>query len=159
MTTIIDGKKVAEEIRAELKNKIDWLRSLNLRVPGLVTIMVGDNPASYSYVTSKGKACNAIGMLSKIEKLPADIPEDALLDLIGYYNSNDNYHGILVQLPLPRHINKDKVIEKFYALIEKALTPRKKRLKTKPTKASVEKRLETKRVQAKTKINRKDVDL
>ena len=52
-------------------------------------------------------------MLSKIEKLPADIPEDALLDLIGYYNSNDNYHGILVQLPLPRHINKDKVIEKI----------------------------------------------
>ncbi len=113
MTTIIDGKKVAEEIRAELKNKIDWLRSLNLRVPGLVTIMVGDNPASYSYVTSKGKACNAIGMLSKIEKLDETATEQQLLDLIDFYNSSNDFDGILVQLPLPKHINEDKVIERI----------------------------------------------
>jgi methylenetetrahydrofolate dehydrogenase (NADP+) / methenyltetrahydrofolate cyclohydrolase len=113
MAVIIDGKLVAEEIRAELKNKIDWLKSLNLRVPGLVTIMVGDNPASYSYVTSKGKACNAVGMLSKIEKLDESTTEQQLLELIDHYNSNGDYDGILVQLPLPKHINEDRVIERI----------------------------------------------
>ena len=113
MAVIIDGKKVAAEIRHELKEKVEWLRSLNVRVPGLVTILVGDNPASLSYVTSKGKACNEIGMLSKIEKLSADTSEEELLKLIDSYNSNNDYDGILVQLPLPKHINEDKVIERI----------------------------------------------
>ena len=113
MAVIIDGKKVAAEIRQELKEKVEWLRSLNVRVPGLVTILVGDNPASLSYVTSKGKACNEIGMLSKIEKLSADTSEEELLKLIDSYNSNNDYDGILVQLPLPKHINEDKVIERI----------------------------------------------
>lgn len=113
MAVIIDGKKVAAEIRHELKEKVEWLRSLNVRVPGLVTILVGDNPASQSYVTSKGKACNEIGMLSKIEKLSADTSEEELLKLIDSYNSNNDYDGILVQLPLPKHINEDKVIERI----------------------------------------------
>ena len=113
MAVIIDGKKVAAEIRHELKEKVEWLKSLNVRVPGLVTILVGDNPASLSYVTSKGKACNEIGMLSKIEKLSADTSEEELLKLIDSYNSNNDYDGILVQLPLPKHINEDKVIERI----------------------------------------------
>ena len=113
MAVIIDGKKVAAEIRHELKEKVEWLRSLNVRVPGLVTILVGDNAASLSYVTSKGKACNEIGMLSKIEKLSADTSEEELLKLIDSYNSNNDYDGILVQLPLPKHINEDKVIERI----------------------------------------------
>ena len=113
MAVIIDGKKVAAEIRHELKEKVEWLRSLNVRVPGLVTILVGDNPASLSYVTSKGKACNEIGMLSKIEKLSADTSEEELLKLIDSYNSNNDYDGILVQLPLPKHINEYKVIERI----------------------------------------------
>ncbi|MCL4550425.1 MAG: bifunctional methylenetetrahydrofolate dehydrogenase/methenyltetrahydrofolate cyclohydrolase FolD [Bacteroidetes bacterium] len=113
MAVIIDGKKVAAEIRQELKEKVDWLRSLNVRVPGLVTILVGDNPASLSYVTSKGKACNEIGMLSKIEKLSADTSEEVLLRLIDSYNANNDFDGILVQLPLPKHINEDKVIERI----------------------------------------------
>ena len=110
---IIDGKKIASEIREELKSKIEWLKSLNIRVPGLVTIMVGDSPASQSYVKSKGKACNEIGMLSKVEILPAETTEQQLLELIDQYNSNDEYHGILVQLPLPKHIDEDKVIERI----------------------------------------------
>ena len=113
MAVIIDGKKVAAEIRHELKEKVEWLRSLNVRVPGLVTILVGDNPASLSYVTSKGKACNEIGMLSKIEKLSADTSEEELLKLIDSYNSNNDYDGILVQLPLPKLINGYKVIERI----------------------------------------------
>ncbi len=115
MPVIIDGKKVASDIRGELKEKVDWLRSLNVRVPGLVTIMVGDNPASQSYVKSKAKACSEIGMLSKIEMLPADTSEESLLSLIDSYNASPDYDGILVQLPLPKHINEEKVIEKISA--------------------------------------------
>jgi methylenetetrahydrofolate dehydrogenase (NADP+)/methenyltetrahydrofolate cyclohydrolase len=113
MATIIDGKKIAAEIRAELKEKVSWLKSLNIRLPGLVTIMVGDNPASQAYVTSKAKDCLEIGMLSKVEMLPVETSEQQLLELIDYYNANDEYHGILVQLPLPKHINEDKVIERI----------------------------------------------
>ena len=113
MAVIIDGKKIAAEIRQELKEKVDWLKSLNIKVPGLVTILVGNNPASQSYVTSKSKACNEIGMLSKIEKLSSDISEKQLLEMIDHYNSDDAYHGILVQLPLPKHINEDRVIERI----------------------------------------------
>ncbi len=113
MAIIIDGKKIASEVRVELKKKIEWLKSLNIRVPGLVTIMVGDNPASQSYVKSKGKACTEIGMHSKIEMLSAETTEEQLLEMIDLYNSNEEFHGILVQLPLPKHINEDKVIERI----------------------------------------------
>jgi methylenetetrahydrofolate dehydrogenase (NADP+) / methenyltetrahydrofolate cyclohydrolase len=111
MTEIIDGKKVAGEIREELKKKCDWLKSVALNVPGLVTILVGDNPASESYVNSKAKACDQVGMRSKVEKLPADISEEDLLKLVEKYNHDSDYHGILVQLPLPKHISEEKVIE------------------------------------------------
>jgi methylenetetrahydrofolate dehydrogenase (NADP+)/methenyltetrahydrofolate cyclohydrolase len=111
MTTLIDGKKVAADIREELKKKCDWLKSLALDVPGLVTILVGNNPASESYVSSKAKACNEIGMKSKVEKLPETTTEQELLDLIKKYNDDESYHGILVQLPVPKHIKEDKVIE------------------------------------------------
>lgn len=115
MAIIIDGKKVALDIREELRKKVDWLKSMGLKVPGLVTILVGDNPASISYVTSKGKACNEIGMLSKIEKLPAETSEEKLLALVKNYNEDDDFHGILVQLPLPKQINEEKVIETISA--------------------------------------------
>ena len=108
---LIDGKKVAADIRSELKDKISQLKSEGKNVPGLVAIIVGDNPASQIYVASKGKACEEIGMRTKTEKLSADISEAELLSLIQSYNQNKNYHGILVQLPLPKHINEDKVIE------------------------------------------------
>lgn len=111
MTTIIDGKKVAADIREELKKKCDWLKSLALDVPGLVTILVGNNPASEAYVNSKGKACSEIGMKSKTEKLPESTTEEELLALIKKYNEDESFHGILVQLPVPKHINEDKIIE------------------------------------------------
>jgi methylenetetrahydrofolate dehydrogenase (NADP+)/methenyltetrahydrofolate cyclohydrolase len=108
---LIDGKKVASEIRNELKEKIDQLKKEGKKDPGLVAILVGDNPASHIYVSSKRKACDEIGMKSKIEKLSSEISEDELLGLIKSYNQNPEYHGILVQLPLPKHIDEDKVIE------------------------------------------------
>lgn len=108
---LIDGKKVAAEIRTELKEKISQLKVEGKNVPGLVAIIVGDDPASHIYVASKGKACVEIGMRTKTETFDDDIAEDELLEVIKYYNSNKDYHGILVQLPLPKHINEDRVIE------------------------------------------------
>jgi len=108
---LIDGKKVAADIRSELKDKISQLKAEGKIVPGLVAIIVGEDPASQIYVASKGKACEEIGMRTKTEKLSADISEPELLSLIQSYNQNKDYHGILVQLPLPKHINEDKVIE------------------------------------------------
>lgn len=108
---IIDGKKTAADIRAELKSEIDKLKQAGKKVPGLVTILVGNDPASEIYVSSKGKACTEIGMISKSEKLPDTISEKELIDVVESYNNNPDYHGILVQLPLPKHINEDKIIE------------------------------------------------
>ena len=110
MAIIIDGKKVSAEIKAELKSKVDELKNAGKKVPGLVTILVGDNPASQSYVSSKAKSCTEIGMLSKVEILDAGISENDLLSIEKKYNDDENYHGILVQLPLPKHINEEKVI-------------------------------------------------
>lgn len=109
--TIIDGKKVASEIRAELKMEIDRLKSIGKTVPGLVAILVGNNPGSESYVRGKSKACEEIGMRGKVEKLPAEISESELVIIIQKYNVDKEYHGILVQLPLPKHISEQKVIE------------------------------------------------
>ena len=108
---LIDGKKTAADIRAELKFEIDKLKQAGKKTPGLVTILVGNNPASEIYVSNKGKACQEIGMITKSEKHPDTISEKELLDLVESYNNNPDYHGILVQLPLPKHIDEDKVIE------------------------------------------------
>lgn len=111
MAILIDGKKVAAEIREELKKKIDELKLRTNKVPGLVAILVGDNPASLSYVSSKSKACQEIGMHSKVEKLPSNLSEIELINCIDHYNNDENFHGILVQLPLPSQINEHKIIE------------------------------------------------
>jgi methylenetetrahydrofolate dehydrogenase (NADP+)/methenyltetrahydrofolate cyclohydrolase len=108
---LIDGKKTAQEIREELKVNIQKLKEEGRNVPGLVTILVGDDPASKIYVKSKGKACIEIGMRTKTEEIPSSISEEELLEIINSYNINPDYHGILVQLPLPEHINEDKIIE------------------------------------------------
>ncbi|MDP4115780.1 MAG: bifunctional methylenetetrahydrofolate dehydrogenase/methenyltetrahydrofolate cyclohydrolase FolD [Bacteroidota bacterium] len=108
---IIDGKKISSDIKNEVKEKVQKLIEAGKKVPGLVTILVGDNPASTIYVESKSKACKEIGMLSKIERLSANISEQELLELIAAYNKNNFYHGILVQLPLPKHFDEHKVIE------------------------------------------------
>lgn len=108
---IFDGKKIAQDIRNELKVNIEEIKSKGKGVPGLVAILVGDNPASEIYVRNKAKACEEIGMRAKTEKHPADMKEKDLMELIEYYNKSKEYHGILVQLPLPKHIDEDKVIE------------------------------------------------
>jgi methylenetetrahydrofolate dehydrogenase (NADP+) / methenyltetrahydrofolate cyclohydrolase len=108
---ILDGKKVAADIRAELKEQISKLSQEGKRIPGLVTILVGDNPASHIYVNNKIKACEETGMKTEAVRLDAGISEKELLDIVESYNRNPDFHGILVQLPLPKHINEDKVIE------------------------------------------------
>jgi len=108
---ILDGKKIAQDIRSEIKSDIEKFKSEGGGVPGLVTILVGDNPASQIYVRNKIKACEEIGMKTKAETPSADITETELLNLINRYNRDPEYHGILVQLPLPKHIDEDKIIE------------------------------------------------
>ena len=108
---IIDGKKVAAEIRSELKTEIDKLKSAGKKVPGLVVILVGTDPASEIYVRNKAKACEEIGMKSKVELRDKEISEDDLLSLVNRYNKDNDFHGILVQLPLPKHINEEKIID------------------------------------------------
>ena len=106
---IIDGKQVAQEIRAELKAEVETLKAQGV-VPGLVTILVGENPASVSYVTAKQKASKELGFHSVQDTQPADISEADLLALVDKYNHDPAIHGILVQLPLPRHIDETKVL-------------------------------------------------
>ena len=108
---LLDGKKIAQDIRTELKSEIDKLKAQGKNVPGLAAILVGNNPASEIYVNSKTKDCNEIGMKTVTEKREANISENQLIDLIESYNNNKDYHGILIQLPLPKQINADKVIE------------------------------------------------
>lgn len=108
---IIDGKKIAQDIRSELKIKVQQLRDDGKNIPGLVAILVGNNPASQSYVASKDKACREVGMRSVVERLPENTPEHELLEMIDKYNKDNDFHGILVQLPLPKQIDENKVIE------------------------------------------------
>jgi len=107
---IISGKKVAKEIRAELKVETEKLIAEKGITPGLVTILVGENPASQSYVTAKGKTAKKLGFHSIQEDLPEDVSEDALLEMVQKYNKDPKIHGILVQLPLPKHIDDKKVL-------------------------------------------------
>ncbi len=108
---LIDGKIVSQSIKDELKSNLKTLVDSGRRIPGLVTILVGENPASKVYINMKIKACSEIGMLSKIEKLDETTTENDLLALIDEYNQNASFDGILVQLPLPPHINEDNIIE------------------------------------------------
>ncbi|MBN1675996.1 MAG: bifunctional 5,10-methylene-tetrahydrofolate dehydrogenase/5,10-methylene-tetrahydrofolate cyclohydrolase [Kiritimatiellae bacterium] len=107
---IIDGKQVAEAIREELKAETAKLIKEKGVTPGLVTILVGENPASVSYVTAKQKASKELGFHSVQDSQPADIREADLLALVDGYNKDPKIHGILVQLPLPKHINESKVL-------------------------------------------------
>lgn len=107
--TIIDGKQVAADIRAELKKEIQALKAKGV-VPGLGVILVGDNPASKSYVTAKEKACEETGIYSDDNHLPASITQRAILDLVERMNSDPKIHGILVQLPLPKPLDEAEVL-------------------------------------------------
>ena len=108
---IIDGKAIAERVRADVAAKVAVLKRERGVVPGLAVVIVGDDPASHVYVRNKGQQTIAAGMRSLEHKLPATTSETSLLELIGDLNRADDVHGILVQLPLPRHIDARKVIE------------------------------------------------
>jgi len=107
---IISGTEVAKQIREELAKEVVMLKEKFNVVPGLVTILVGENPASVSYVTGKQKTAKELGFYSIQDNQPADIPETKLLELINQYNKDPRIHGILVQLPLPKHVNETKVL-------------------------------------------------
>ncbi|MCU4138018.1 MAG: 5 10-methylene-tetrahydrofolate dehydrogenase/Methenyl tetrahydrofolate cyclohydrolase [Thermodesulfobacteria bacterium] len=107
---IIDGKSIAQEIREKIKKEVEELKEKYDIVPGLVTILVGDDPASISYVKGKQKVAQALGFYSVEERLPKNISEDELIKLIDKYNKDLRIHGILVQLPLPKSINERRVI-------------------------------------------------
>ena len=107
---IISGTEIAAQIREELKTEVAEMKEKHGVVPGLVTILVGANPASISYVTGKQKAAHEIGFFSTQDDQPADISEEDLLKLIAKYNNDPKIHGILVQLPLPKHIDEKKVL-------------------------------------------------
>lgn len=106
---IIDGKQVATDIRAEVAQKVAALKK-NGKNACLAVILVGENPASVSYVTGKQKALAEVGMQDRSVHLPENTTEEDLLKLIEQLNNDNTVHGILVQLPLPKHINEDKVI-------------------------------------------------
>jgi len=111
--TIIDGREVAKSIRAELAAQVEQLKSQGT-VPGLTVILVGDDPASHSYVRGKEKACREIGIHSEVIRLESSVTEEELLGKIDQLNQNPNVHGILVQLPLPSHISEQAVLEAIH---------------------------------------------
>ncbi|MFZ2576377.1 MAG: bifunctional methylenetetrahydrofolate dehydrogenase/methenyltetrahydrofolate cyclohydrolase [Lactococcus hircilactis] len=106
---LIDGKALAETLQLHLKDEVEALVKKGI-VPGLVVILVGENPASQVYVRNKEKTALKLGFHSKVVRLPADTSEADLLALIEEYNQDEAWHGILVQLPLPKHISEEKVL-------------------------------------------------
>ncbi|MDA9767800.1 bifunctional methylenetetrahydrofolate dehydrogenase/methenyltetrahydrofolate cyclohydrolase [Candidatus Pelagibacter sp.] len=108
---LIDGKKIAAELREELKQEVSELKTKYNKVPGLTVILIGDMAPSQIYVRNKEKSANEVGLKSEVIKYPDTVEEKTILDKIEELNNNDSISGILVQLPLPKHIDKQKVIE------------------------------------------------
>jgi methylenetetrahydrofolate dehydrogenase (NADP+)/methenyltetrahydrofolate cyclohydrolase len=108
--TILDGKQLAQQIRSELSEEIVEFIQNNGVVPCLAAVIVGDDPASEVYVRNKRKACEAVGIDSQLHRLPGDAPTEELLKLISKLNKDNDVHGILVQLPLPRQIDASRVL-------------------------------------------------
>ena len=109
MYKIIDGKQISSDIKEEMKNEVAALNKSGISV-GLAVVLVGNDPASKVYVGNKKKACEALGIVSSEYLLPEDTTEETLLALIDKLNADDSVDGILVQLPLPRHLDEKKVI-------------------------------------------------
>jgi len=107
---LIKGKEIREEILAEIKAEVDKIKEEHGVVPGLVTILIGEDPASVSYVTGKIKTANSLGFKEVQVNKPDTISEEELLALVDKYNKDDTIHGVLVQLPLPEHLDEKKVI-------------------------------------------------
>ncbi|MCB1803022.1 MAG: bifunctional methylenetetrahydrofolate dehydrogenase/methenyltetrahydrofolate cyclohydrolase FolD [Gammaproteobacteria bacterium] len=110
---ILDGKAIAAELREHIQGQVEQRRASGQRAPGLIVVLVGDNPASQVYVRNKQKACEQVGFYSELMQLPASTTQDELLALIDDLNAREEVDGILVQLPLPRHIDEDAVTERI----------------------------------------------
>ena len=109
MLKLIDGKQLAQKRREEIRQTVEQLKSRGI-VPGLAVILVGEDPASQVYVRNKEKACQAVGFYSEVYRLPETTSQEELLQLIDDLNRNDAIHGLLVQLPVPAHIDEKAVI-------------------------------------------------
>lgn len=109
----LDGKELAKQIKVQIKEEIFSLKEKIGKTPGLAIVLVGENPASKIYVGSKIKGCSELGIESFAHFLPADVSEEKVLELIGELNKDERVNGILVQLPLPKHIDEKKVIDKI----------------------------------------------
>ena len=107
---IIDGRKIAADIRKEVARDVAELKAKGV-LPGLAAVVVGDDPASQTYVANKERACREVGIYTEVHRIDASISQDGLLDLIKSLNDADRVHGILVQLPLPPHIREQDIIE------------------------------------------------
>lgn len=109
MAELIKGRELADNMQEQMRSEVEALKKQDI-FPGLVVFLVGDDPASKTYIKNKEIAAQKIGIQSKLENFPSDISEAELLSEIKKYNDDPNYHGILVQLPLPKHIDEQKVI-------------------------------------------------
>lgn len=110
---IIDGKKIAADIKAELAEEVKIINDKGGKVPHLAAILVGEDPASETYVNSKGKTCHEVGFDSSTYKYPATITEEELLQAVDFINQDEEIDGLIVQLPLPKHINGDKILQRI----------------------------------------------
>ena len=110
---LLDGKAIAADLREQIKAQVASRVAAGRRPPGLVVVLVGDNPASQVYVRNKQNACEQVGFQSELLRLPAETSQEELLELIDSLNARDDVDGILVQLPLPQQINEDKITERI----------------------------------------------
>ena len=110
---LINGKKIAAELREELRQEVVELKAKHNKIPGLTVILIGDMTPSQIYVRMKEKAANEVGLKSDVIRYPEAVEEKTVLDKIEELNKDESISGILVQLPLPKHIDKQKVIELF----------------------------------------------
>jgi len=111
---IIDGKKIAADLRLNIKNRVQQRLNNGLKAPGLAVILIGEDPASQIYVRNKRRGCEETGIISKAYDLPATTTQDELNGLIDQLNNNDDIHGILVQFPLPENLDQEEVIERIH---------------------------------------------
>lgn len=112
MSVLLDGREVARQVRAEVKQRVEALVSKGFPAPHLAAVLVGDDPASETYVTMKHKACSWVGITSTVHKLPAEASQAQVEGLVDQLNADPKVHGILIQHPLPRHLNEQAVLDR-----------------------------------------------
>ena len=110
MTNIIDGRKIAKELNAKTKKRVEKLNAQGI-TPGIVVILIGDNPASIIYTRNKHRTAEKLGMKSILRKFPKDVSQTEVLQAIHHYNDDPTIHAILIQIPLPKHLNQTELIE------------------------------------------------